>query len=90
MSECADLPHHQTPCAGQKHCRRRGKPAFAATGVALAKSIPVDKALHPDTLLVYEMNGAALPREHGGPVRALVPGWYGTYHVKWLTRVEAI
>ena len=68
----------------------RGKPTFAPGEVAFAKSIPVDKALHPDTLVVYEMNGAPLPREHGGPVRALVPGWYGTYHVKWLTRVEAI
>lgn len=66
----------------------RGKPAFAPAEVPFAKSLPVEKALHPDTLLVYEMNGAPLPREHGGPVRALVPGWYGTYHVKWLTRVE--
>lgn len=68
----------------------RGKPAFAPAEVPFAKSVPVDKALHPDTLLVYEMNGAPLPREHGGPVRALVPGWYGTYHVKWLTRVEVL
>jgi DMSO/TMAO reductase YedYZ molybdopterin-dependent catalytic subunit len=36
------------------------------------------------------MNDAPLPREHGGPVRALVPGWYGTYHVKWLTRIEVL
>ena len=45
---------------------------------------------HPDTLLIYEMNGVPLPREYGGPVRALVPGWYGTYQVKWLMRVEVI
>ncbi len=68
----------------------RGKPAFAPTEVPFAKSVPLEKALHPDTLLVYEMNGVPLPREHGGPVRALVPGWYGTYHVKWLTRVVAL
>jgi len=56
--------------------------------VPFAKSLPLEKALHPDTLLVYAMNGAPLPREHGGPVRAVVPGWYGTYHVKWLGRVS--
>ena len=69
----------------------RGKPAFAPREeVAYAKAIPIDKALHPETLIVYEMNGAPLPREHGGPVRALIPGWYGTYHVKWLTRIEVL
>ena len=68
----------------------RGKPTFAPAEVAFAKSIPIDKAIHPDTLLVYEMNGAPLTSEHGGPVRAVVAGWYGTYHVKWLTRAEAI
>ena len=68
----------------------RGKPPFAPTEVPFAKSIPVDKALHPDTLLVYEMNGVPLPRQYGGPVRMLVPGWYGTYHVKWIRHIEAI
>ena len=68
----------------------RGKPAVAPAEVPFAKSIPIEKALHPETLLVYEMNGVPLPREHGGPVRILVPGWYGTYDVKWLTRVEVV
>jgi DMSO/TMAO reductase YedYZ molybdopterin-dependent catalytic subunit len=68
----------------------RGHPPFAPHEVAFAKGIPIEKALHPETLIVYEMNGAPLPREHGGPVRALVPGWYGTYHVKWLTRIEVL
>jgi DMSO/TMAO reductase YedYZ molybdopterin-dependent catalytic subunit len=68
----------------------RGTPDFAPGEVAYAKSIPIDKALHPDTLLVYEMNGVPLPREHGGPVRALTPGWYGTYSVKWLTRIALL
>lgn len=68
----------------------RGAPAFAPGEVAYAKSLPIDKAMHPDTLLVYEMNGAPLPREHGGPVRVLAPGWYGTYSVKWLTRIALV
>ena len=36
--------------------------------------IPVDKAMHPDTLLVYGLNGEDLLRDHGFHVRALVPG----------------
>lgn len=68
----------------------RGKSPLASDPVNFAKSVPIDKALHPDTLLVYEMNGVPLPRAYGGPVRALIPGWYGTYQVKWLTRLEVI
>src|SRR5262249_25940647 len=40
-----------------------------------ARSIPLRKALHPDTLLAYRMNGEPLPAEHGGPLRAIVPGF---------------
>ncbi|HEY9461586.1 MAG TPA: molybdopterin-dependent oxidoreductase, partial [Vicinamibacterales bacterium] len=39
------------------------------------RSIPMAKALHPATLLAYEMNGEALPVEHGFPLRLVVPGW---------------
>ena len=49
--------------------------------------IPVEKALHPDTLLAYTLNGTALPRDHGYPLRALVPGWVGSTSVKWLGRI---
>ncbi|HEX9988993.1 MAG TPA: sulfite oxidase [Chloroflexia bacterium] len=55
-----------------------------------ARSLPIEKALHPDTILVYEMNGVSLPPEHGGPVRLFVPGWYGMASVKWLVRIEAV
>ena len=50
--------------------------------------IQVEKALHPDTLLAYALNGEALPRDHGFPLRALVPGWVGSSNVKWLGRIE--
>ncbi|GAB3041496.1 molybdopterin-dependent oxidoreductase [Natronobiforma cellulositropha] len=38
--------------------------------------------------LVYGMNGRVLPREHGHPVRLLVPGNWGEVNVKWLTEIE--
>lgn len=49
--------------------------------------MPVGKALDPDTLLALEMNGQPLPPDHGFPVRVLVPGWVGTYSIKWVDRV---
>jgi DMSO/TMAO reductase YedYZ molybdopterin-dependent catalytic subunit len=55
-----------------------------------ARALPLAKALHPDTLLALEMNGAPLTRAHGAPMRLLVPGWYGMASVKWVTRLELL
>ncbi|MFM7624943.1 MAG: molybdopterin-dependent oxidoreductase, partial [Gammaproteobacteria bacterium] len=54
------------------------------------KSLPRAKALHPDTLLAFEMNGQPLPRLNGFPLRLVVPGWTATYWIKHLTRIEAL
>ena len=54
------------------------------------RSLPLDVATHPDALLAYEMNGEALAKEHGYPLRLVVPGWYGMASVKWLSRVEVL
>lgn len=54
------------------------------------RSLPLAKAQHPETLLVYEMNGAALTPDHGFPLRLVVPRWYGMASVKWLTRIEVL
>ncbi|XP_023333295.1 sulfite oxidase [Eurytemora carolleeae] len=52
-------------------------------------SIPIEKASDPrgDVLLAYEMNGEPITRDHGFPVRAIVPGVAGARNVKWLSRV---
>ena len=47
-------------------------------------ALPIDVAMDPATLLVYEMNGEVLPREHGYPARLLVPGRYGMKNPKWV------
>ena len=49
--------------------------------------IPAAKAMHPDTLLAHGMNGSPLPRDHGYPLRALLPGWVGSASIKWLGRI---
>ena len=51
------------------------------------KSIPIEKALHEDTIIAYAMNGQALPHWNGYPTRVIVPGWAATYWMKHVTRI---
>ena len=52
-------------------------------------SIPVEKAFNPwgDVILAYEMNGQPLPRDHGFPLRVIVPGVVGARNVKWVQKI---
>jgi sulfane dehydrogenase subunit SoxC len=50
------------------------------------KDLPLDRVAE-DVLVASEMNGAPLQPENGHPVRLVVPGFYGTNSVKWLTRL---
>lgn len=52
------------------------------------KDLPIAKALSPEVLLAYEMNGESLSKNRGGPVRLIVPGWFGTNMTKWLCRLS--
>lgn len=51
------------------------------------RSIPLEKALD-DVLVAFKANGEALRKEHGYPVRLVVPGWEGNMWVKWIRRIE--
>jgi DMSO/TMAO reductase YedYZ molybdopterin-dependent catalytic subunit len=53
-----------------------------------ARSLAVPEALKETVLLAWEMNGAPLGNRHGGPLRLVVPGWYGVAWVKWMNRIE--
>ena len=54
------------------------------------RSLPFAEALREDVILAYEINGQALPPQHGYPLRLLVPGWYGMTSVKWLQAVTVV
>jgi DMSO/TMAO reductase YedYZ molybdopterin-dependent catalytic subunit len=51
-------------------------------------ALPIEVAMSPDSLLVFEMNGQVLPREHGYPARLLVPGRYGMKNAKWVVALR--
>ncbi|CAH9088896.1 unnamed protein product [Cuscuta epithymum] len=55
-------------------------------------SIPLSQATNPlaDVLLAYEMNGEVLNRDHGYPLRVIVPGVIGARSVKWLDSINII
>lgn len=60
------------------------------TAPDFVRSIPLEKAMSPETLLAFEMNGQPLPAVHGFPLRVIVPGWVGSANVKWLARVSVL
>uniref|UniRef100_A0AAG5D097 sulfite oxidase n=1 Tax=Anopheles atroparvus TaxID=41427 RepID=A0AAG5D097_ANOAO len=59
------------------------------TSTPYGASIPLAKAMDPrgDVILAYEMNGQPLNRDHGYPVRVIVPGVVGSRNVKWLGKI---
>ena len=64
--------------------------AFVATISAdeYTTALPMELAMSPEAMLVYEMNGQVLPREHGYPARMLVPGRYGMKNAKWVVALR--
>jgi DMSO/TMAO reductase YedYZ molybdopterin-dependent catalytic subunit len=69
------------PAPGGREVLCRGLDGYTDT-------ISAEKALHPTTLVAYEMNGVPLPLRHGFPARLIVPGLVGEKSVKWITRIE--
>jgi len=76
-----DLLDPAGPMADARRVRLNGVDNYTDT-------IPIEKALDSNTILAWQMNGVDLPHRHGYPLRAIVPGYFGEKHVKWLTRIE--
>lgn len=58
--------------------------------VTFARALPIEVAMHPDTLLATHMDGQPLTPDHGAPLRLVVPGWYGMASVKWVAALELV
>jgi DMSO/TMAO reductase YedYZ molybdopterin-dependent catalytic subunit len=73
---------------GGQHVQFQGADRPVVDRVPLfIRSIPLQKALHPETILAYEMNGRPLPLLHGAPLRVITPGWMADACIKWLTDI---
>jgi DMSO/TMAO reductase YedYZ molybdopterin-dependent catalytic subunit len=53
-----------------------------------ARSITLENAMKPEPLLAWALNGKPLDRDHGFPLRVIMPGWYGVANVKWLSEIR--
>jgi DMSO/TMAO reductase YedYZ molybdopterin-dependent catalytic subunit len=63
---------------------------FTSAEVPYVDSLTLAQARLHDVLLAYEMNGKPLPREHGAPVRLVIPEMYGYKNVKWVSRIDLV
>jgi sulfite oxidase len=57
-------------------------------GPAISRGVPIEKALAPETLVAWAVNGEPLPFLQGGPLRLIAPGFPGSASQKWLRRIE--
>src|SRR5580704_9555885 len=73
-----------------KHVMFRGLDEVPGKVPPFIRSIPLEKALDPDTLVATHMNGLPLTKHHGFPARTLVPGWIGAASCKWLTELKVL
>ena len=53
-------------------------------------NVPLREALGPQVMVARELDGASLPRTHGGPLRAMVPHLYFWKSAKWLTGIRFV
>ena len=82
-----DLLEDAGIAAGALEVVANGADAPQLTGPDFVKSLPMWKALDPETLLAFEMNGEPLPAANGFPARIVAPGWTATYWIKAVTEL---
>jgi DMSO/TMAO reductase YedYZ molybdopterin-dependent catalytic subunit len=63
---------------------------FTSAEQPYVDSLTLAQARLPDVLLAYELDGKPLPREHGAPVRVVIPDMYGYKGVKWVAQIDVV
>jgi DMSO/TMAO reductase YedYZ molybdopterin-dependent catalytic subunit len=76
------------PHAAAKFLTAEGADSPSKPGAAdFEHSLPLAETLNR-SIVALELNGRPLPAVHGGPLRLVTPGYYGTMHIKWLSRIR--
>jgi len=86
----ADVLKRAGPKASAREILFDGADVPLGTMPDFQRSVPIEKALDPNTILAYEMNGETLPVKHGFPLRVVAPGWAGDSWTKWLTSIRVL
>jgi len=63
---------------------------FVSAEVPYVDYLTLEQGRIPDVMLAYEMDGKPLPREHGAPLRLVIPEMYGYKNVKWLQQINLV
>ena len=73
--------------SGARFLTAEGKDAPVPGKEDFEHSLPLEEAA-AHSLLALQINGQPIPAVHGGPVRLMTPGFYGTMHIKWVSRLR--
>jgi DMSO/TMAO reductase YedYZ molybdopterin-dependent catalytic subunit len=84
----ATLAELAVPKATAHFVRTTGYDRMPGTDIPYTTNLPLERALEPDVLLVFEWEGKPLPIEHGGPCRMITPKLYAWKGAKWIRRIE--
>lgn len=79
----ADVLALSEPSAEARHLMCHGYDGYTT-------NVSLEEALKPDVLIAYQVNGAPLPRPHGGPVRMITPQLYAWKGTKWIKALELL
>jgi len=67
-----------------------GAVQFVSADYPYQDYLTIAEASLPDVMLAYEMYGQPLPREHGAPLRLVIPEMYGYKGVKWIKAIKLV
>jgi DMSO/TMAO reductase YedYZ molybdopterin-dependent catalytic subunit len=67
-----------------------GQLVRASARAPYRRVVSQQKCRAPESMVAFKLNDRLLPRSHGFPARAILPGWYGMDSVKWLRRIVVL
>lgn len=88
LEDCG-ISYKECRAKGLVHLRVEGLDA-GPDGVGTGASIPLERAFDrsASVMVAFEMNGEEIPRDHGFPLRLIVPGTVGARNIKWLSKIS--